>query len=106
VNLDLTPMISKQQTFWYMAFRKFYMSYIPRSPSTTYKDLFDDYMKKLSSLRKRRKIYTRDLPIIRRCETTSVEEIRLKDGVIAKLNSRVFKLEAIIKVLGRERKIL
>ncbi|GKA79945.1 hypothetical protein Tco_0786541, partial [Tanacetum coccineum] len=47
VNLDLTPMISEQQTVW--------------------------------------------------CDTTSVEEIRLKDGVIAKLNSRVFKLEAIIK---------
>nr|GEZ46534.1 hypothetical protein [Tanacetum cinerariifolium] len=28
----------------------------------------------------------------------------LKDGVIAKLNSRVFKLEAIIKVFDRERK--
>ncbi|GJU29753.1 F-box domain containing protein [Tanacetum coccineum] len=88
----------------YMDFRKFYMSYIPRSPPTTYTDLFDDYMKKLSSSRKRGKIDTRDLPIIRRCDTTSVEEIRLKDGVIAKLNSRVFKLEAIIKVLGRERK--
>nr|GEV62132.1 phospholipase-like protein [Tanacetum cinerariifolium] len=35
---------------------------------------------------------------------TSVEEIWLKDGVISKLNSRVFKLEAIIKVLGQERK--
>ncbi|GJV86274.1 hypothetical protein Tco_1530212 [Tanacetum coccineum] len=103
VNLDLTPMISEQQTFWYMAFRKFYMSYIPRSPPTTYTDLFDDYMKKLSSSRKRGKINTRDLPIIHRCDTTSVEEIRLKDGVIAKLNSRVFKLDAIIKVLGRER---
>ncbi|GKD07717.1 phospholipase-like protein, partial [Tanacetum coccineum] len=45
-----------------------------------------------------------DLPIIRRCYTTSVEEIRLKDGVITKLNSWVFKLEAIIKVLGRERR--
>nr|GEX06021.1 phospholipase-like protein [Tanacetum cinerariifolium] len=104
VNLDLTPMISEQQTFWYMAFRKFYMSYIPRSPPTTYTDLFDDYMKRLSSSRKRGKIDTRDLSIIHRCDTTSVEEIRLKDGVIAKLNSRVFKLEAIIKVLGRERK--
>nr|GEX34693.1 hypothetical protein [Tanacetum cinerariifolium] len=40
---------------------------------------------------------TRDLPIIRKCDTTSVEEIRLKDGVIAKLNSLVFKLEAIFK---------
>ncbi|GJT59742.1 phospholipase-like protein [Tanacetum coccineum] len=104
VNLDLTPTISEQQTIWYMAFHKFYMSYIPRSPLTTYTDLFDDYMKKLSSLRKRGKIDTRDLPIIRRCDTTSVEEIRLKDGVIAKLNSRVFKLEAIIKVLDREQK--
>ncbi|GJZ80568.1 hypothetical protein Tco_0645562 [Tanacetum coccineum] len=79
-------------------------SYIPRSPPTTYTDLFDDYMKKLSSLCKRGKIDTRDLPVIRRCDTTSVEEIRLKDGVIAKLNSRIIKLEAIIKVLGRERK--
>nr|GEV40350.1 hypothetical protein [Tanacetum cinerariifolium] len=104
VNLDLTPTISEQQTFWYMAFRKFYMSYIPRSPPKTYTNLFDDYMKKLSSSRKRGEIDTRDLSIIRRCDTTSVEEIRLKDGVISKLNSWVFKLEAIIKVLGRERK--
>ncbi|GKD14301.1 hypothetical protein Tco_1198708 [Tanacetum coccineum] len=95
VNLDLTLTISEQQTIWYMAFRKFYMLYIPRAPPTTYTDIFDDYMKKLSSSRKQRKIDTRDLPIIRRCDTTSVEEIRLKDGVIAKLNSQV---------LGRERK--
>ncbi|GJY61969.1 hypothetical protein Tco_0462626 [Tanacetum coccineum] len=104
VILDLTPMISEQQTFWYMAFRKFYMSYLPRSPPTTYTNLFDDYMKKLSSSRTRGKIDARDLPIIRRCDTTSVKEIRLKDGVIAKLNSQVFKLEAIIKVLACERK--
>ncbi|GKA92493.1 phospholipase-like protein, partial [Tanacetum coccineum] len=93
VNLDLTPTISEQQTFWYMDFHKFYMSYIPRSPPTTYTDLFDDYMKKLSSTRKRGKIDTRDLPIIRRRDTTSVEEIRLKDGVITKLNSRVLSRE-------------
>ncbi|GJT79851.1 phospholipase-like protein [Tanacetum coccineum] len=78
--------------------------YLARTPPTTYTDLFDDYIKKLSASLKRGKIDTRDLPVIRRCDTTSVEEIRLKDGVIAKLNSRVFKLEAIIKVLGRERK--
>ncbi|GJS09160.1 phospholipase-like protein [Tanacetum coccineum] len=75
-----------------------------RTPPTTYTDLFDDYIKKLSASLKRGKIDTRDLPVIRRCDTTSVEEIRLKDDVIAKLNSRVFKLEAIIKVHGRERK--
>nr|GEW16259.1 phospholipase-like protein [Tanacetum cinerariifolium] len=66
VNLDLTPTISEQQTVWYMAFRKFFMSYIPRTPPTTYTDLFDDYIKKLSASRKRGKIDTRDLPIIRR----------------------------------------
>nr|GEX53994.1 hypothetical protein [Tanacetum cinerariifolium] len=71
------------------------MSYIPRSPLTTYTDLFDDYMKKLSSSCKRGKIDTRDLPIIHRCDTTRVKDIRLNDGVIAKLNSRV---------LGREQK--
>nr|GEX81637.1 hypothetical protein [Tanacetum cinerariifolium] len=92
VIVDLTPTISEKQTFWYMAFRKFYMSYIPRSPPTICMVLFDDYMKKLSSSRKRGKI-----EIICRCDTTSVEKIRLKDGVIAKPNSRVFKLEAIIK---------
>ncbi|GJR57857.1 phospholipase-like protein, partial [Tanacetum coccineum] len=97
VNLDLTPTISEQQTVWYMAFRKFFMSYIPRTPPTSYTDLFEDYIKKLSASRKRGKIDKRDLPIIRRCDTTIVEEIRLKDGVIAKLNSRFFKLEAIIK---------
>nr|GEX15394.1 phospholipase-like protein [Tanacetum cinerariifolium] len=97
VNLDVTPTISVQQTVWYMAFRKFYMSYIPRTPLTTYTDLFYDYLKKLSSSRKRGKIDTRDLPIIRRCDTTSVEEIRLKDSVISKLKYRVFKLEIIIK---------
>nr|GFA67553.1 phospholipase-like protein [Tanacetum cinerariifolium] len=93
VNLDLTPTISKQQTVWYMAFCKFFLSYIPRTPPTTYTYLFDDYIKKLSASRKRGKIDTRDLLIIRRCDTTIVEKIRLKDRVIAKLNSRVFKLE-------------
>nr|GEU53210.1 hypothetical protein [Tanacetum cinerariifolium] len=72
--------------------------YLARTPPTTYTDLFDDYIKKLSASRKQGKIDTRYLSIIRRCDTTIVEEIRLKDGVIAKLNSRVFKLEAIIKI--------
>ncbi|GJX24206.1 hypothetical protein Tco_0228651 [Tanacetum coccineum] len=61
-------------------------------------------LEKLSASRKRGKLDTRDLPIIRRCDTTSVEEIRVKDCVISQLNSRVYKLETIIKVLGHERK--
>ncbi|GJX71100.1 hypothetical protein Tco_0308271 [Tanacetum coccineum] len=52
-----------------------------------------------SASRKRGKLDTRDLPIIRRCDTTSVEEIRDKDCVISQLNSREYKLETIIKDL-------
>ncbi|GJT57010.1 phospholipase-like protein, partial [Tanacetum coccineum] len=103
VNLDLTPTKAKHQSDWYMFFREFYMAYISRTPSTRYPDLFDDYLKKLAASHKRGKINTKDLPIIHRCDTSSVEEIRLKDRVITELNSRVFKLEAIIKVIGRER---
>ncbi|GJT73168.1 hypothetical protein Tco_1032454 [Tanacetum coccineum] len=104
VNLDLTPTKSEHQSDWYKFFREYYTAYVPRSAPTRYPDLFDDYLKKLSASHKREKLDTRDLPIIRRCDTTSVEEIRVKDCVISQLNSRVYKLEAIIKVLGRLRK--
>ncbi|GKA36127.1 hypothetical protein Tco_0722618 [Tanacetum coccineum] len=101
VNLDLTPTKSEHQSDWYKFFREYYTAYVPRSAPTRYPDLFDDYLKKLSASHKRGKLDTRDLPIIRRCDTTSVEEIRVKDCVISQLNSRVYKLETIIKVLGR-----
>ncbi|GJW26013.1 hypothetical protein Tco_0039824 [Tanacetum coccineum] len=104
VNLDLTPTKSEHQSNWYKFFREYYTAYIPRSAPTRYPDLFDDYLKKLAASHKRGKLDTRDLPIIRRCDTTSVEEIRVRDCVIFELNYRVYKLETIIKVLGHERK--
>ncbi|GJW89941.1 hypothetical protein Tco_0167494 [Tanacetum coccineum] len=76
VNLDLTPTKSEHQSDWYKFFRDYYTAYVPRSAPTRYPDLFDDYLKKLSASRKRGNLETRDLPIIRRCNTTSVEEIR------------------------------
>nr|GEU32463.1 phospholipase-like protein [Tanacetum cinerariifolium] len=81
-------------------FHEFYIAYIPRTPPIRYPDPFDDYLNKLAASRKRGKIDTRVLPIIRRCDTSSVEEIRLKGGVITELKSRVFKLEAINKVVN------
>ncbi|GJZ54463.1 hypothetical protein Tco_0609348 [Tanacetum coccineum] len=102
VNLDLTPIIAEHQLDWYTFFRQYNMVYIPRTPPTRYLDLFDDYLKKLAASRKRGKLDTRDLPIIRRYDTSSVEVIRVKDRVITELNSRVLKVEAIIKVLGLE----
>ncbi|GJZ27454.1 phospholipase-like protein, partial [Tanacetum coccineum] len=104
MNFDLTSTKSEHQSDWYKFFHEYYTAYVPRSAPTRYPDLFDDYLKKLSASRKRGKLDTRYLPIIRRCDTTSVEEIRVKDCVISQLNSRVYKLETIIKVLGRERK--
>nr|GEW74803.1 phospholipase-like protein [Tanacetum cinerariifolium] len=97
VNLDLTPTKSEHQCDWYKFFREYYTAYVPRSAPTRYPDMFDDYLKKLSASRKRGKLDTRDLPIIRRCDTTSVEEIKVKDCVISQLNSRVYKLVTIIK---------
>nr|GEX53025.1 phospholipase-like protein [Tanacetum cinerariifolium] len=59
-------------------------------------DVWNDFRR---ASRKPGKIDTRDLPIIRRCDTTSVEEIRVKDCVISQGKSRVYKLETIIKYL-------
>ncbi|GKB43410.1 hypothetical protein Tco_0888352 [Tanacetum coccineum] len=58
----------------------------------------------LSASQKRAKIATKDLPIIPRCDSSClIKEIILKDNVITQLNTRIFKPEAIIQVLGRER---
>nr|GEW32035.1 phospholipase-like protein [Tanacetum cinerariifolium] len=76
---------------------------IPWGVAWSRKQLFkrSDYSllfgKKLSASRKRGKKDTRDLPIIRRCDTTSVEEIKVKDCVISERNSHVYKFETIIK---------
>nr|GEY90783.1 phospholipase-like protein [Tanacetum cinerariifolium] len=102
VNLDLTPTKSKLQSDWYNFFHEYCTTYVPRSAPTRYPYLFDDYLKKLSASRKHGKLDTKDLPIICRCDTTSVEEIRVKDCVISQLNSCVYKLGTIIKVLGHE----
>ncbi|GKA99953.1 hypothetical protein Tco_0827947 [Tanacetum coccineum] len=99
VNLDLTPTKSEHQSDWNKFFREYYTAYVPRSAPTRYPYMFDDYLKKLSASRKRGKLDTRDLPIIRRCDTTSVEEIKDKDCVISQQNSREYKLETIIKDL-------
>ncbi|PWA37354.1 F-box domain-containing protein [Artemisia annua] len=44
-----------------------------------------------------------DLPIIDRSETSLTKELMLKDHVITQLNAHVFKLEAIIQVLGHDK---
>ncbi|GKD21909.1 hypothetical protein Tco_1223612, partial [Tanacetum coccineum] len=104
VNTDLTATISELKSDWYINFRNFFMVYLPRNPPIIYNDLYEDYLNKLSASRKRAEIATKDLPIIPRCDSSClIKEIRLKDNVITQLNTCVFKLEAIIQVLGRER---
>ncbi|GJS34649.1 hypothetical protein Tco_0533031 [Tanacetum coccineum] len=75
-----------------------------RNAPIKYNDLYEDYFKKLSAACKRAKIDTKDLPMVPRCDNSRLlKEIKLKDNVITQLNKRVFKLEAIIQVFGRER---
>ncbi|GJT59690.1 hypothetical protein Tco_1003223 [Tanacetum coccineum] len=94
VNSDLTATISELKSDWYINFRDFFMVYLPRNPPIIYNDLYEDYLNKLFTSRKRAKIATKDIPIIHRCDSSClIKEIRLKDNVITQLNTRVLDRE-------------
>nr|GEU56265.1 phospholipase-like protein [Tanacetum cinerariifolium] len=103
VNVDLTAIIFELKSDWYIAFRDFFMVYIPRNALIKCNNLYEDYFKKLFAAHKQAKIATTDLPMVPRCDSSYLlKEIKLKDNVITQLNTRVFKLEAIIQVFGHE----
>ncbi|PWA42179.1 F-box domain-containing protein [Artemisia annua] len=79
------------------------MEYVPRAPTSRVSHPYDVYLKKCAEGRKRGRIRYRDLPIIDRSEISITKELMLKDHVITQLNARVFKLEAIIQVLGHDK---
>ncbi|GKB21108.1 hypothetical protein Tco_0855031 [Tanacetum coccineum] len=77
----------------------FSKKYIPSTPART-PDLFDSYLNKVVSGRQRKKysrILTTSIPTVPRSKISM-----LKDQVITDLNSRIFKLQAIIQVLIRK----
>ena len=75
------------------------MEYIPRTLKRKAPHDYDVYLQKLDALRKRGRTEKKYLPLLPRIDSSSlITEIGVKDSVIQKLNSRVFKLESIIQV--------
>ncbi|PWA60176.1 phospholipase-like protein [Artemisia annua] len=104
VNYDIRPTIEEQQSDWYVLYREFAMEYVPRAPPNRVSHPYDVYLKKCAERRKRGRIRYSDLPSIDRSETSITKELMLKDHVITQMNARVFKLEAIIQVLGHDKR--
>ncbi|GJU80260.1 hypothetical protein Tco_1282625 [Tanacetum coccineum] len=74
--------------------------YIPRTPIRK-PDLLDAYLQKVSDSRKRNKLCRLISTPISNIPRSKISSD--KDCIIKELNSRIFKLKAIIQVLGRER---
>nr|GEY44630.1 phospholipase-like protein [Tanacetum cinerariifolium] len=64
-------------------------------------DLFDAYLQKVFDSRKRNRLCRLISTPISNVPRSKISSV--KDCIIKELNSRIFKLEAIIQVLGRER---
>lgn len=61
---------------------------------------YDVYLQKLEASRKRGRTEEKYVPLVPRVHTSDlITEISLKDSVIQKLNTRVYKLESVIKVI-------
>ncbi|PWA92301.1 phospholipase-like, Aminotransferase-like mobile domain protein [Artemisia annua] len=86
-----------------MFYREFAMEYVPRAPPNRVSHPYDVYLKKCAERRKRGRIRYSELPSIDRSETSITKELMLKDHVITQMNARLFKLEAIIQVLGHDK---
>nr|GEW08374.1 phospholipase-like protein [Tanacetum cinerariifolium] len=99
--VELRPTFGEYLTEWWRFKNELLKNYIPRTPTRTL-DLFDSYLLKVVSGRQRKKysrIMTTSIPTVPRSKISM-----LKDHVITDLNSRIFKLEAIIQVLVRKTK--
>ncbi|PWA54623.1 phospholipase-like, Aminotransferase-like mobile domain protein [Artemisia annua] len=97
------PTIEAQQSDWYVLYREFAMEYVPRAPPNRVSHPYDVYLKNCTERRKRGCIRYSDLPSIDRSETSITKELMLKDHVFTQMNACVFKLEAIIQVLGHDK---
>ncbi|GJY50077.1 hypothetical protein Tco_0440033 [Tanacetum coccineum] len=97
---DLRPAITEMRSDWYKPFLNFFLHYIPRTPIIRATSICDDYLQKLFAARKCGKIDWKYLPIVHKSESSIIEISLIQDGVITKLNARIFKLEAIIQVLN------
>ncbi|GJS82578.1 hypothetical protein Tco_0749119 [Tanacetum coccineum] len=97
---ELRPSLAENKCEWWTSTLDFLQVYIPRTPIKK-PNLFYAYLQKVSDSRKRNRLcglISTPISNVPRSKISSV-----KDCIIKELNSRIFKLEAIIQVLGRER---
>nr|GEU71811.1 phospholipase-like protein [Tanacetum cinerariifolium] len=100
VQMHSKPTLAEYQSKWWTSTIDFLQVDIPRTLIRK-PDLFYAYQQKVSAGRKRNRFcrnISTSISNIRRSKITSH-----KDHIIKELNSRIFKLEAIIQILGRER---
>ncbi|GJW02069.1 hypothetical protein Tco_1560925 [Tanacetum coccineum] len=97
---ELRPTLAENNCEWWTSTLDFLQVYIPRTPIRK-PDLFDAYLQKVSDSRKRNKLCRLISTPISNVPRSKISSV--KDCIIKELNSRIFKLEAIIQVLGQER---
>nr|GEY92158.1 hypothetical protein [Tanacetum cinerariifolium] len=100
---DLGLTIAARRSDWYIIFLDLFIHYIRRTPPIGATSICDDYLQKLFAARKCGKIERKDFLIVCRTESSIIEINLIHDGLITELNACIFKLEAIIQVLARER---
>nr|GEZ70541.1 hypothetical protein [Tanacetum cinerariifolium] len=98
---DLRPTLAEYKPEWWTSTIDFLQVYIPRTPIRKH-DLLDAYLQKVSAGRERNRLCRHISTMITNVRRSKISS--LKDFVIKELNSCIFKLEAIIHVLGLERK--
>ncbi|GJV37735.1 photosystem I P700 apoprotein A2 [Tanacetum coccineum] len=97
---DLRPTLAEYKSEWWTSTNDFLQVYVPRTPIRK-PDIFDAYLQKVFVGPKRNslcRLFSTPNTNVPRSNISS-----LKDSIIKELNSCIFKLEAIIQVLGRER---
>ncbi|GJW31154.1 phospholipase-like protein [Tanacetum coccineum] len=97
---DLRPTLAEYKSEWWTSTIDFLQVYVPRTPIRK-PDLFDEYLQKMSVGRKRNRLCRHISTPITNVPRSKISSV--KDSIIKRLNSRIFKLKAIIQVLGRER---
>ena len=96
----MEPTISELKSDWYIQFIEYFKGYIPRIRKPKVPHAYDVYLQKLDASRKRGRTEHKYLPLVPRVHTSDlITELSLKDSVIQKLNTRVYKLESVIQVL-------
>ena len=96
----MKPTIAEHKSDWNIKSVEYFKGYIPRTRKPRELHDYDVFLQKLAASLKRGMTEQKHLPLVPRVYTSDlITEISLKDSVIQKLNTLVYKLESIIKVI-------